>query len=67
VEDVGRAGRTGSQGAYGWGSAYFSRYFVDPKEKLVAVFLAQLLPAGGLDLQDKFRVLVYQAIVSPPN
>jgi hypothetical protein len=32
-----------------------------------AILLAQLIPAGGLDLQDKFRVLVYQAIVSPQN
>ncbi|MFI5181272.1 MAG: serine hydrolase domain-containing protein [Thermoanaerobaculia bacterium] len=66
VEDVGRAGRPGSPGSYGWGSAYYSRYFVDPKEQLVAIFFSQLLPAGGLDLQDKFRVLVYSAIVGPP-
>lgn len=67
VEDVGRAGRPGSPGAYGWGSAYYSRFFVDPKEHLVAIFLAQLIPAGGLDLQDKFRILVYSAIVGPQN
>jgi CubicO group peptidase (beta-lactamase class C family) len=64
---VGRAGRPGSPGSFGWGSAYYSRYFVDPKEKLVAIFLAQLIPAGGLDLQDKFRVLVYSSLVGPPN
>jgi hypothetical protein len=27
------------------------------------VFLIQLLPRGGLDLADRFRALVYQAIV----
>jgi hypothetical protein len=27
--------------------------------------MTQLIPAGGLDLQDKFRTLVYQAIVAP--
>lgn len=67
VEAVGRAGKMGSPGAYGWGSAYYSSYWVDPAEKLVAVFLAQLLPAGGLDLQAKFRNLVYQAVVGPPE
>jgi CubicO group peptidase (beta-lactamase class C family) len=67
VEVVGRAGRPGSPGAYGWGSAYYSRFFVDPKEQLVAIFLAQLIPAGGLDLQDKFRVLVYSSLVGPQN
>jgi hypothetical protein len=30
------------------------------------VFLAQLLPSGGLDLQEKLRALVNQAIVGPP-
>jgi CubicO group peptidase (beta-lactamase class C family) len=66
VEHVGRAGRPGSAGAYGWGSAYYSNFFVDPQEKLVAVFLTQLIPAGTVDLQDKFRYLVYQSIVGPP-
>lgn len=63
TENVGAAGRPDSAGAYGWGSAYYSKYWVDPKEKLVAVFLTQLSPAGNLDVQDKFRYLVYQAIV----
>nr|HPK72256.1 serine hydrolase domain-containing protein [Vicinamibacterales bacterium] len=65
VEDVGTAGRYGSPGAYGWGSAYFQRFIVDPKEQMVAVFYAQLIPAGGLDLQERWRDLVYQAIVGP--
>ncbi len=63
TEDVGAAGRPDSVGAFGWGSAYYSKFWVDPKEKLVAVFMTQLIPAGGLDLQDKFRYLVYQTIV----
>ena len=67
TEQVGAAGRYDTVGAYGWGSAYYSKYWVDPKEELVAVFLTQLLPAGGLDLQDKFRTLVYQSIVGPPR
>jgi hypothetical protein len=32
-------------------------------ERLVAVFMTQLLPAGGLDLQAKFKTLVYQSII----
>ena len=34
---------------------------------MVVVFMSQLLPAGGLDLQNKFRALVYQSIVGPPT
>ncbi len=66
IEDLGRSGRYGSEGEFGWGNAYLSRYWVDPKEKLIAVFLAQLLPAGDSDLQDRVRVLVNQAIVASP-
>ncbi len=66
TEHVGRAGRPDSVGAFNWGSAYYSRYFVDPQEKLVALYMTQLLPAGDLDLNDRFRYLVYQAIVAPP-
>ncbi len=67
IEHVGRAGRYGSAGAYGWGSAYFQRFIVDPQEQMVAVFYSQLIPSGGLDLQDRWRDLVYQAIVGPPT
>ena len=36
TEQVGAAGRYDTVGAYGWGSAYYSKYWVDPAEKLVA-------------------------------
>ena len=62
TEHVGRAGRPGSVGEFGWGGAYYTSYWVDPQEKLVVVFMSQLLPSGGLDLQGKVRTLVYQAI-----
>jgi CubicO group peptidase (beta-lactamase class C family) len=63
VTDLGRSARPGSVGQYSWGSAYYSRFFVDPQEKLVALFLTQLIPAGSVDLNDRFRYLVYQSIV----
>ena len=62
VEDVGAHGVPGSEGLYGWGGAYHSSYWVDPKEELVVVYLAQLIPSGGLDDHAKFRAFVYQAI-----
>ena len=63
--DLGRADRLGSPGDYGWYGAYFPRFWVDPSEQLVAIFLAQLTPFGdSRDLHDKFRSLVYQALVT---
>jgi CubicO group peptidase (beta-lactamase class C family) len=66
VDDLGRSGRYGSEGEFSWGGAYFSRYWVDPREQLVVVFMTQLIPSGGSDLQEKLRVLVNQAITGPP-
>lgn len=63
LEDPGKAGQYGSPGLYSWGGAYATSYWIDPEEEIVAVFLIQLLPRGGLDLADRFRTLVYQAIV----
>lgn len=62
-EDLGKFGELGSEGAYGWGSAYFPQYLVDPQERLVAIFMTQLRPATGVDLNQKFKVMIYQALV----
>src|SRR5215218_356914 len=67
VEHVGRSGRPGSVGEFSWGGAYYTSYWADPQEQIVAVFMSQMLPAGNLDLQGKFRALVYQAVVGPPT
>ncbi len=53
----------GSEGAFGWGSAYFPQYTVDPKERLVILFMTQLRPAGGSTLNHRVRNLTYQALV----
>ena len=63
VEDLGARGWPGSEGEFGWGGAYHTTYWVDPREELVVVHLTQLVPAGTVDDQAKVRALVYQAIV----
>jgi CubicO group peptidase (beta-lactamase class C family) len=65
MPDVGAFGELGSVGSYGWGSAYFPQYVVDPKEKIVALLMTQLRPAGGNDLNQKFKVMLYQALIPP--
>ncbi len=67
VEDLGKAGRHGSVGEFGWGGAYHTTYWVDPKEKMVVLLMTQLLPAGNSDLHARFRALVYQSVVGPPS
>jgi len=62
-EDLGDRGVPGSVGEYGWGGAYGSSYWVDPKEDMVVVYFKQLTPTNSLDDQNKLRTLIYQAIV----
>ncbi len=62
VTDVGARGAPGTMGEFGWGGAYHSTYWVDPREGLVVVYLTQLIPAKDLDEHAKLRALVYQAI-----
>jgi CubicO group peptidase (beta-lactamase class C family) len=63
TKELGRNGDPGSVGAFGWGGAYHTQYWVDPAEKLVAVFMTQLMPATGSDAPGKFKALVYQSII----
>jgi len=63
MQDVGYFGELGSVGSYGWGSAYFPQYLVDPKERIVALMMTQLMPSGGNDLNQRFKVMMYQALV----
>ncbi len=67
VDDVGKAGNYGSPGEFSWGGAYHTTYWVDPQEKIVAVLMTQLLPAAGSDLHERFRNLVYQAVIASPG
>ncbi len=63
VKDLGARGIPGSVGEFGWGGAYHSTYWVDPKEQLVVVYFTQLMRAGDIDDHGKLRALIYQAIV----
>ncbi len=67
-ETVDRFGANGlsSQGTFSWGGAYGSNYRVDPKEKLVIVFMVQQIP-NRTDLAAKFPTLVYQALTGIPS
>lgn len=63
TKDVGALGVPSSVGEFGWGGAYHSVYWVDPKEQLVVVYFTQLIPAGSIDDHGKLRSLIYQSIV----
>jgi CubicO group peptidase (beta-lactamase class C family) len=64
TERAGADGRIESVGTYGWGGAYGSQYEVDPKQRMVLVFMIQQLPNRS-SVPQKFPMLVYQALVEP--
>jgi len=59
----GEAGMMGSPGEYNWGGAAGTRFWIDPKEELIGIFMIQILPHTGLEYGSQFRVMTYQAIV----
>ena len=63
IEDLGAYGLPGSDGSFGWGSAYHSTYWVDPLEDMIVVYFTQLIPARSIDDFGKLRALVYSALV----
>lgn len=58
----GEAGMMGSAGEYNWGGAAGTRFWIDPQEELIGIFMIQILPHTGLEYGAEFRVLTYQAI-----
>jgi CubicO group peptidase (beta-lactamase class C family) len=54
--------KLGSVGTYSWGGFYYTTFVIDPKEDMIAIFMGQLHPTGGLNLDQKVIRLAYQAI-----
>jgi CubicO group peptidase (beta-lactamase class C family) len=61
VTDVAATQAVGSPGMFGWSGIYGTNFWVDPKERLVAIMLVQRYP--GSTVAAAFQPLVYQALV----
>ncbi len=60
--DVSKTDLLGSNGNIWWGGAFNTHFFIDPEEKLIAIFMTQLNPYTNY-YHNKMKQLVYQAIV----
>jgi CubicO group peptidase (beta-lactamase class C family) len=58
-----QTGVIGSAGAYLWGGAASTLFWIDPAEELIVVFMTQLLPSGTFNFRDQLQALVYPAII----
>ncbi len=63
VTDKGSADSPLPEGVFSWGGAFSTTYWIDPKEKIVALFYKQVWGDPAYDSADKFKVLVYSAMV----
>ena len=52
-----------SKGEFAWGGAASTAFWVDPAERLTALFFTQLLPSSTHPIRSQLRQLVYQALV----
>ena len=56
-----------SKGSFGWSGAYNTHFFIDPKERIVGIFMTQVanLQSRG-EIRNDFETAVMQAIVGGP-
>ena len=63
ITNVAQCGMLGSEGAFWWGGAANTFFWVDPREKLIGLIMPQFMPAGQYPIQREFQELCYRAIV----
>ena len=61
VTDVAETNSVGSEGLFYWSGANNTHFFIDPKEKLISIFLTQQVPHDYF-YHVKMRQLIYQAV-----
>jgi CubicO group peptidase (beta-lactamase class C family) len=65
VTDLAATQALGSEGMFGWSGIYGTNFWVDPKEKLVAIVMVQKYP--NPTVAAAFQPLVYQALTRSMN
>ncbi len=62
VSEKGSAKMPAQSGTFGWGGAFSTTYWADPKEKLVALIYKQVWADPNGEAASKFKVMVYGAM-----
>jgi CubicO group peptidase (beta-lactamase class C family) len=63
VKDIGQTALPASVGTYGWGGAFCTYFWVDPREEMIGIVMTQVRPYDHLNIRQEFQVLACQAIV----
>ena len=62
VIDPARTLISASRGEFYWGGAYSTAFFVDPVERITAVFMTQLYPSSTYPVRRQLKTLIYSAL-----
>jgi CubicO group peptidase (beta-lactamase class C family) len=52
-----------SAGDYYWGGAASTIFWIDPQEKMVVIFMTQLMPSATFDFRGQLKSMIYPAIM----
>jgi len=52
-----------SPGAFSWGGAASTYFWIDPQEDLIGISMTQLMPSNAYPIRPQFQTLTYAAIV----
>jgi len=52
----------GTAGEFFWGGMYSTAFFVDPVERIIMIFMTQLMPSSAYPIRRELRTLVYAAL-----
>jgi len=64
--DPAKAMIPGSTGEYSWGGAASTAFWIDPREDLITIFMAQLLPSSSTPIRRELRTMVYSSFTGSP-
>jgi CubicO group peptidase (beta-lactamase class C family) len=63
VNDAAQTRLLQSEGTYGWAGGASTYFWIDPKEEMFGILMAQFIPFTQYPIARQFRVLAYQAII----
>jgi CubicO group peptidase (beta-lactamase class C family) len=61
--DLGESANLGSIGMFGWGGAFGTIFWVDPKENMFGILMIQLRPYDHVNIRQDMRTMAYQAVI----
>ena len=63
LSDLGESANLGSVGSYGWGGAFGTYFWIDPKDQTIGILMIGLRPYNHINIRQDFQTMATQAIV----